>query len=813
MANYQELLSKAVEALPENNGASRRDVYEKARKALVAQLRAINPPLPAREITQHRLELEDCIREVEHNATEALLGGLKDTSEESIPVSEPEAVKETTPAPDKNVPGNGGAQDSVQGAPESKQDVAVAEKPALQEVKEVGAPKKEPVVAPEVATPVVEETATPAGAVSENEAGGDKGNKESGVEAGAPKTVEPAGAIETDKQSETLDDIIAQSEQSKAQQYKSEGPDVKTPSAAEEAGGALAPDISKPVEPVVSSTRESDKGIGAAMSRVREVENDVPPNGLKGPVISPAVPRGAPPAGMAPNENGSTLPASVQGSPLEGADAVDLGKAGPTSGADMSDAELLAQKLTGGGRVERAPAGEVQSGDLRAGDFSADSHNGGAGAGVDRIEGENDAQSVVDRAIQTLDREARGEGVAEEDGGEVRSAKIDRAGDLSVGDVAFSSVGDEEQSSGGLTIFLVLVILLLGAVGGGGYWAWKEGYVDLDSIFASSGENQGEVQTAPEQVPTQTGTPIRQVGATGNDEASGPGNTATDVEPADPTDPNVALEDPNKTDERLVATQDGADAQTGNVAQPNGADDKIEDRLGAEGGTTDPSLTQEGDPASAGANASAQSLLLEASTDGNSGAVPFSGTVEWSRGVDELGEPTLIGQANIPARNMKVKVLIRRNGDASLPASHLMEIDFDVSETFVGGAVAGLPGILLKNEELVQGVALVGASARVVGNSFLFALSAADQDIRTNLDLLENRKWMDLALIYASGNRAIITLEKDDAAQALFRDVMAQWQAASGGGAPDTSSVVLDSVDGAAGATDLLQDSAAPASN
>jgi len=140
-----------------------------------------------------------------------------------------------------------------------------------------------------------------------------------------------------------------------------------------------------------------------------------------------------------------------------------------------------------------------------------------------------------------------------------------------------------------------------------------------------------------------------------------------------------------------------------------------------------------------------------------------------------LGEPTIIGQANIPAKNLGVRILIRRNGDRSLPASHLMEIDFEVSSAFAGGSIAGLPGILLKNEELVQGAALVGASARVVGNSFLFALSAAEPDIRTNLDLLQNRKWMDLAMIYSSGRRAIITLEKDETAQTLFNDVMAIW--------------------------------------
>jgi hypothetical protein len=120
-------------------------------------------------------------------------------------------------------------------------------------------------------------------------------------------------------------------------------------------------------------------------------------------------------------------------------------------------------------------------------------------------------------------------------------------------------------------------------------------------------------------------------------------------------------------------------------------------------------------------------------------------------------------------------VLIRKNSDPSLPASHLMEINFTVSDSFIGGSVAGLPGVLLKNEELVQGAPLVGASARVVGNSFLFALSASPQDSAANNELLTTRKWIDLAIIYATGKRAIITLEKDEAADKMFREVFAAW--------------------------------------
>lgn len=73
MATYKELLKRALDALPDNTPPTRRAVYEKARSALVGQLRAIAPPLPARDITQHRLQLEDSIRAVEQEAVDDLM--------------------------------------------------------------------------------------------------------------------------------------------------------------------------------------------------------------------------------------------------------------------------------------------------------------------------------------------------------------------------------------------------------------------------------------------------------------------------------------------------------------------------------------------------------------------------------------------------------------------------------------------------------------------------------------------------------------------------------------------------------------------
>ena len=68
MADYHPLIARAVEGLANNTAEARRTLYERARAALVAQLRGIDPPLSEAEITRERLALEDAIRKVEAEA-------------------------------------------------------------------------------------------------------------------------------------------------------------------------------------------------------------------------------------------------------------------------------------------------------------------------------------------------------------------------------------------------------------------------------------------------------------------------------------------------------------------------------------------------------------------------------------------------------------------------------------------------------------------------------------------------------------------------------------------------------------------------
>src|ERR1700730_13383950 len=71
MADYYPLIARAIAGLdPSAPGESRRALYERARAALIAQLRSVQPPLSESEITRERLSLEEAVRKAESEAAQ-----------------------------------------------------------------------------------------------------------------------------------------------------------------------------------------------------------------------------------------------------------------------------------------------------------------------------------------------------------------------------------------------------------------------------------------------------------------------------------------------------------------------------------------------------------------------------------------------------------------------------------------------------------------------------------------------------------------------------------------------------------------------
>src|SRR5712672_2604408 len=65
MTDYYPLIAKAVTGLEKSTGEARRALYDRARSALVAQLRGVTPALSESDITREQLSLEEAVRKVE----------------------------------------------------------------------------------------------------------------------------------------------------------------------------------------------------------------------------------------------------------------------------------------------------------------------------------------------------------------------------------------------------------------------------------------------------------------------------------------------------------------------------------------------------------------------------------------------------------------------------------------------------------------------------------------------------------------------------------------------------------------------------
>jgi hypothetical protein len=158
----------------------------------------------------------------------------------------------------------------------------------------------------------------------------------------------------------------------------------------------------------------------------------------------------------------------------------------------------------------------------------------------------------------------------------------------------------------------------------------------------------------------------------------------------------------------------------------------------------------------------------------------YVGSVVWrtetvSPGTGLAPELVVHADITIPERKISVIWTLRRNTDQALPASHTIEIMFNLPPDFAGGGVANVPGVLMKESEPARGIPLAGLAVKVTNSFFLIGLSAVDTDVQRNIQLLKDRPWFDLPLVYTNGDRAILTMEKGPPGDRAFADAFAAW--------------------------------------
>ena len=113
----------------------------------------------------------------------------------------------------------------------------------------------------------------------------------------------------------------------------------------------------------------------------------------------------------------------------------------------------------------------------------------------------------------------------------------------------------------------------------------------------------------------------------------------------------------------------------------------------------------------------------------------YVGSVIWrtetvSAGPGVAPELAVRADIEIPERRMTMTWSIRRNTDKTLPATHTIEMTFNLPADFSGGSIANVPAIVMKQSEEERGNKLVTRVAKVTNGFFLIGLSAVDADVQ-----------------------------------------------------------------------------------
>lgn len=162
------------------------------------------------------------------------------------------------------------------------------------------------------------------------------------------------------------------------------------------------------------------------------------------------------------------------------------------------------------------------------------------------------------------------------------------------------------------------------------------------------------------------------------------------------------------------------------------------------------------------------------------GGVVWS-VVQESPGNDLPPEPAIRAEVTIPELAIKLRMIIRRNGDKTLPASHLIEMIFTVPEGFAGGSIDNVSRMTFKDREEAPGSPLVAIPAKIADNFFIIAMNDAKTAVDTNTSLMRRMSWIDIPIAYKTGRRALITLEKGLPGERAFEEVLKSWSTKVGG--------------------------------
>jgi hypothetical protein len=324
----------------------------------------------------------------------------------------------------------------------------------------------------------------------------------------------------------------------------------------------------------------------------------------------------------------------------------------------------------------------------------------------------------------------------------------------------------EEEAGSRVPLLVGLILVALVIIGAGAY-----AFAERETLLSFLGLSDAEDRVATFEPPAAEPEPVAGAAEEETPEAAPPPQTATADKDPDRLTNGGALPEPEPPavvaaapPEAPVSPEDAAPAPTppptATTAEP-----------------LTPAPPTPGTDQTAALETPSEGLVGQRAiyyfqgTEGQPGRAT-EGNVTWAE-ITKDGRPAIQATLRLEQQNVSATVTIHRNEDATLPASHLVEVQF--SGNIGDSPIQRVPAIVVKKTEQARGEPLSGAAVPVTSELFWIALSDDMDQVTRNVQLLREGSWFDIPILFQDGTRALLVFEKGIPGERVFETVMASW--------------------------------------
>jgi hypothetical protein len=175
-----------------------------------------------------------------------------------------------------------------------------------------------------------------------------------------------------------------------------------------------------------------------------------------------------------------------------------------------------------------------------------------------------------------------------------------------------------------------------------------------------------------------------------------------------------------------------------------------------------------------------RAVMLEEPVEAGQPPRATIGTVLWKLDTVPGGDGGVVDNAvhatlDLSNSGIMGELVMRKNRDPALPASHTIEARFETNEKSVNGKIRDMSLPEMRADETQRGVPLAGLPVPVMENLVLIGLSSLPADVERNLDLLRTRNWFAVLVRFTNNKRALLIFEKGPPGERVMQDAMSAW--------------------------------------